>query len=70
MYADYFQDYMNANLSDWSTYVIEGNHDFGLVMNSQDFSTTDPMITYNLNLWRKYLTPEAQEEFARHGFYS
>lgn len=50
---------MNANLSDWSTYVIEGNHDFGLVMNSQDFSTTDPMITYNLNLWRKYLTSEA-----------
>lgn len=28
------------------------------------------MITYNLNLWRKYLTPEAQEEFSRHGFYS
>mmetsp|Transcript_59748 Transcript_59748/g.82080 ORF Transcript_59748/g.82080 Transcript_59748/m.82080 type:complete len:103 (+) Transcript_59748:706-1014(+) len=34
MYSSFLQDYMNANLSDWSTYVIEGNHDFGLVVNS------------------------------------
>jgi len=27
------------------------------------------MITYNLNLWRKYMTEEAQEVFAQHGYY-
>ena len=60
---------MQANLH-WATYPLEGNHDFGQTINSQDFTVTDPMITYNLNLWKVWLTDDAQKQFAINGFYS
>lgn len=46
-YTKFLSDYMHENLH-WSTYPLEGNHDFGVTINSQDFSspTPDPMITY------------------------
>jgi len=28
---------MQENLNEWTTFPLEGNHDFGLVINSQDF---------------------------------
>jgi len=62
---------MHENLH-WSTYPLEGNHDFGVTINSQDFSapTPDPMITYQLGLWSDWLTEDAQKQFAVNGFYS
>jgi hypothetical protein len=50
---------MQTNLNAWSTYPLEGNHDFGQTINSQDFTVTDPMITYNLDLWKIWLTEDA-----------
>lgn len=69
-YQDWLVDFIKTHLSQWSIVPLEGNHDFGEVINSQDFTQTDPMITYNLNLWRDWLTPDAQEQFAVNGFYS
>ncbi len=68
-YSKYLADFMQANLN-WATYPIEGNHDFGETINSQDFTATDSMITYNLNLWKVWLTEDAQKQFAVNGFYS
>jgi len=61
---------MQTKLSAWSTYPLEGNHDFGVTINSQDFTETDPMITYNLELWKVWLDEAAQKQFAVNGFYS
>lgn len=58
-YSKYLADYMQTNLSQWSTYPLEGNHDFGVTINSQDFTQTDPMITYNLDLWKVWLSEDA-----------
>lgn len=68
-YSKFLADYMQQNLP-WSTYPLEGNHDFGVTINSQDFTITDPMITYNLELWKVWLTEDAQKQFAVNGFYS
>ena len=36
-YSDYLTNFMQENLNDWATYVIDGNHDFGELLNSMDF---------------------------------
>ena len=36
-YSDYLTDFMKENLPDWATYVIDGNHDYGVLLNSMDF---------------------------------
>lgn len=47
-YSDFLTDFMKENLSDYSTYVIDGNHDFGEVLNSMDFreGKRDPVIEH------------------------
>lgn len=60
---------MAANMSDYAIYPLEGNHDFE-VANSQDFSEPDAMLDVNLQLWKQYLTEEAQEEYAKAGYYT
>jgi len=53
-YQTRLADFFKANLSDFSIYPLEGNHDFG-VANSQNFTEPDPMIAINLELWDEYL---------------
>jgi len=36
-YQSFLFNYMQENLNEWTTFPLEGNHDFGLVINSQDF---------------------------------
>lgn len=40
-------DFFAANLSSYSLYPLEGNHDF-VIPNSQDFTKPDEMIAFNL----------------------
>ena len=61
---------MQENLNKWSTYPVEGNHDFGLVINSQDFENQDPIIPYLANYWKAWLSEEAVNEFLINGYYS
>ena len=70
-YNNYLFDFMRGYLSefDLATYVLEGNHDFGEVMNTQDFSKTDPIFPFLHNHWKRWLTEEAQVTFAENGFY-
>ena len=47
-YSDYLTDFMNENLSEWSTVVIDGNHDYGDLINSMDFreGARDPILDH------------------------
>ena len=47
-YSDFLTDFMTENLNSWSTYVQDGNHDFGVLINSQDFRDghRDPIIDH------------------------
>jgi hypothetical protein len=58
-HSKFLADYMQQNLP-WPTYPLEGNHDFDVTINSQDFTITDPMITFNLELWKFWLTEDDQ----------
>jgi len=49
---------MIANLSSYSIYPLEGNHDFE-VANSQDFRKPDDVLAININLWQKWLDTNA-----------
>jgi len=69
-YNKYFTDYLLKNLSNWRTFVLEGNHDFGEVINSQNFEVTDPMIPFLAEQWKQWLSEEALEEFKVNGFYT
>jgi hypothetical protein len=51
-------EFFKANLSSYSLYPLEGNHDF-VTPNSQDFTKQDPMIAFNLEQWSDYLDAEA-----------
>lgn len=61
---------MLENFSEWSIIPLEGNHDFGETINSQDFTATDPMITFNLGIWKQWMSQSAQQEYGVNGFYS
>jgi len=50
---DRLTDFFKANLSSYSLYPLEGNHDF-IEPNSQDFTKQDPMIAYNAKIWDQY----------------
>jgi len=63
-FTDWLKKYIQSPV-----YLIEGNHDFA-VINSQNFTQTDPAIKYDLKQWKPYLSPEAQETFKKNGFYS
>ena len=60
---------MDKNLSKWSTYVIDGNHDFGEVLNSQDFTRPDSTLEYQSETWKHFFSSEAMEDFAKYGYY-
>ena len=45
-YSDFLTDYMNEHLSEWATYPIDGNHDFGEMLHSTDFTRTDPNLAH------------------------
>jgi sphingomyelin phosphodiesterase len=68
-YTSNFTGWMKEALGSYSLFPIEGNHDFG-VANSQNFTTTDPMIPFDIENWNQWLTPEAIEVFKESGFYS
>jgi len=61
---------MRENLSDWTTFPLEGNHDFGAVVNSQDFENTDPILPFLAEQWKVWLDDDALEEFKVNGFYT
>ena len=61
---------MEKNLNQWRTYPLEGNHDFGMVPNSQDFETTDPILPFLGKYFKKYLDEEALTQFEKTGFYT
>ena len=71
-YSDYLTDYMKENLGDWSTYVIDGNHDYGVLLNSMDFreGRRDPIIDHQGVTWKQWFTDESMAEFLQNGFYS
>ena len=71
-YSDYLTDFMKSELNDWATYVIDGNHDFGELLNSMDFreGKRDPIIDHQAITWRQWFTEESMEEFVRNGFYT
>jgi hypothetical protein len=50
---------MQKNLNQWRTFPLEGNHDFGAVINSQDFNSTDPIIPFLANYWKVWLDEAA-----------
>lgn len=60
---------MQEHLSQWQIYPLEGNHDFGQVINSQDFTTTDPIIPILTDYWSAWLSPEAIAKFSEQGYY-
>ena len=62
-------DFLEANLSKYSIYPIEGNHDFEKA-NSQDFTKPDPVLQVNLRLWNQYLDAEARQQYQTNGYYS
>lgn len=62
-------DFFVANLSSYSLYPLEGNHDF-VTPNSQDFTTPDPMLAFNLEIWDQYLDESAKQIYAEAGYYS
>ena len=66
---DRLADFFKANLSSYSLYPLEGNHDF-VQPNSQDFTKQDPMIAYNLKIWDQYFDDQAKAVYAKHGYYS
>lgn len=61
---------MQKNLNQWRTFPLEGNHDFGAVINSQDFNSTDPIIPFLANYWKVWLDEAALQEFLVNGFYT
>lgn len=70
-YQNFLNDYMVANLTWWSTYPLEGNHDFAQVINSLDFDskTPDPTITLLAEKWNIYLDEDSVEQFTKNGCY-
>ena len=68
-YTANFTSWMKEHLGQYALFPIEGNHDFE-VSNSQDFSKPDPMIKFDIEHWRQWLTPEAIEIFKEQGYYS
>lgn len=69
-YQNWLADFMKKNFSGLATFPLEGNHDFGAIINSQDFTTQDPIIPILADLWSDYLSEEALEQFRVNGFYS
>lgn len=69
-YQVFLFDYMSENLGDWRTYPLEGNHDFGDVINSQNFATPDPLLPFLANYWSQWLDEDALNEVRDKGFYS
>jgi 3',5'-cyclic AMP phosphodiesterase CpdA len=61
---------MARNLDQWRTYPLEGNHDFGTVINSQNFDEIDPILPYLANYFQKYIDADALAEFEKNGFYT
>lgn len=47
-YSDYLTNFLLSELPDWATYMIDGNHDFGELINSMDFrdGNRDPIIDH------------------------
>lgn len=69
-YQTFLFNYMSENLSEWRTYPLEGNHDFGTVINSQNFDVTDPILPFLANYWQKWLGEESLADFEKMGFYT
>lgn len=71
-YSDFLTNYMKENLGDWATYVQDGNHDFGNLINSMDFreGQRDPIIDHQTLTWKQWFTEESLKEFNKNGFYS
>lgn len=58
-YADVITKLFKENFEEkLPIFPVQGNHDFGH-LNSQDFNSPDPMISYSANLWKDFLEPEA-----------
>jgi len=68
-YQNTFTSQLKTQFPDMAIYPIHGNHDFSL-MNSQNMSDHDPMIDFNSQIWSEWMTPEANEEYKRLGFYT
>ena len=64
-YSDYLTNFMKENLNDWATYVIDGNHDYGVLLNSMDFreGQRDPIIDHQGITWKQWFTDESMAEF-------
>lgn len=71
-YSDFLTKFMKEQLGDWATYVIDGNHDFGELLNSMDFreGRRDSIIDHQAITWSQWFTEESKAEFLRNGFYS
>jgi len=61
---------MKSNLNSWATFPLEGNHDFGEVINSQNFDVTDPILPFLAKYWSDYLDEDALKDFSKNGFYT
>ena len=63
---------MKQNLGDWATYVIDGNHDYGELLNSMDFrdGRRDSIIDHQVETWKQWFTEESLAEFSKNGFYT
>jgi sphingomyelin phosphodiesterase len=70
-YQNFLFDYMTANLTSWSTFPLEGNHDFAIVINSQDLDSDipDPTITLLADKWNVWLDENSIEQFMKNGCY-
>ncbi|CDW80649.1 saposin b domain-containing protein [Stylonychia lemnae] len=68
-YQTWLANFMKANFSDYVIYPLEGNHDFGEA-NSQSFIQPDPMLDINLKLWSEWLDENAQQQYAKAGYYT
>lgn len=71
-YQDYLFEVMSEDLGSLNAYPSLGNHDFGLVMNSENFNSgvPDPDVAYVADQWSRWLSDEAIAEFLKNGCYS
>lgn len=69
-YQTFLFEYMKSNLNSWATFPLEGNHDFGEVINSQNFDVTDPILPFLAEYWSDYLDEAALKDFSKNGFYT
>jgi len=62
---------MSTNLTNWSTYPLEGNHEFAQTINSWDMDSdeVEPTISLLSDLWSLYLDEDSIAQFLKNGCY-